>query len=452
MTGIFKAYDIRGSYPDELDDRMAERIGSAFARFLNGATIVIGRDIRLSSPGLAASFARGYTAAGGPVTDIGTTSTPQLYYAIIEGNFGGGAMITASHLPANMNGIKLCGKNAVPLSGDKGLPELERLAGEHQEIPGSPAGSLSRADMMDSYIRRLSRAAQPEKELTVVVDAGDGMAGPEVGRFFPLVPGWQMIPLYLEPDGTFPHHGANPFIHGATTDLQNRVKETGADLGVAFDGDADRCCFVDDKGELVDPGHVMALLAGYFLQQAPGSTILYDLRSSRIVPETVERLGGHPVRSRVDHAFIKDLMRKEDAIFAGELSGHYYFRDMGFCDNGLFAMVQMANLLSAEDQPLSHLIRPLMKYHATGEINMTVGRQDGILAALESAYAGADVDHLDGLTVSYDSWWFNLRSSNTEPVIRLNLEARDDAERETRLATVLGIIRSADPSVQVKSE
>jgi phosphomannomutase len=451
MAGIFKAYDIRGSYPDELDEKMAERIGSAFARFLSGAPIVIGRDMRLSSPGLAASFARGYTAAGGAVTDIGTTSTPLLYYAIIEGKFGGGAMITASHLPGNMNGIKVCGKNAVPLSGDKGLPELERLAGERQEIHGSPAGTLSRADMMDSYIRRLSRAAQPGKELTVVVDAGDGMAGPEAERFFRLVPAWKMIPLYLEPDGTFPHHGANPFIHGATQDLRDRVKEAGADLGVAFDGDADRCCFVDDTGELVDPGHVMALLAGYFLNQAPGSAILYDLRSSRIVPETVERLGGHPVRSRVGHAFIKDLMRKEDAVFAGELSGHYYFRDMGFCDNGLFAMIRMLNLLSAEDQPLSHLIRPLRKYHATGEINMTVRRKEAIFAALETTCTGAAVDHLDGLTVSYDAWWFNLRSSNTEPVIRLNLEAQDETGRDKHLSEVIRIIRSADPSVQLKS-
>jgi phosphomannomutase len=255
--------------------------------------------------------------------------------------------------------------------------------------------------------------------------------------------------MYLEPDGTFPHHIANPLLRTATRDLQERVTKEKADLGVAFDGDADRCGFIDEKGERIPEDLVTALIAEFFLTKEPGATILYDLRSSRIVPESITHLGGRAVRCRVGHAFIKEHMREENALFAGELSGHYYYRDMGFADNGIFTMIQMLNLLSLKDGPLSRLIKPLQKYCSTGEINLQVRNKDHILTALEGAYPDARKDHLDGLSVEYDPWWFNLRASNTEPVMRLNLEAGELATMEEKKAEVIKIINGADPSMMI---
>ena len=453
MTGIFRAYDIRGAYPDELDETIARRIGAAFAELLHAGTCVIGRDMRLSSPALAEAFTGGYLAAGGSVTDIGMTSSPLLYYAIITGNFDGGAMITASHLPGTMNGIKLCRDKAIPLSGDEGLPALERRVADMPVCPQKPErpGSYRNADMMESYIDTLSGFVHNPKPVRVAVDAGDGMAGPEVDRLFRRFPSWSLLPLYFGPDGNFPHHGANPFIPSATRQLQECVREKGAALGVAFDGDADRCIVIDEEGERIPSDLVTALIAEFFLTKKPGATILYDLRSSRVVAETITRLGGRAVRCRVGHAFIKEQMRLEDALFAGELSGHYYFRDTGYCDNGIFTLIQMLNLLSIKDEPLSHLIKPLKKYCATGEVNIRISNHGAIMTALESAFHDAEKDYLDGLTVDYASWWFNLRSSNTEPVMRLNLETRDAAEMERRMSEVLRIIRTADPMMHIET-
>ena len=423
MTGIFKAYDIRGSYPGELDEKSAERIGSAFARIMKYGTIAVGRDARLSSPSLASSFIRGFVGAGGHVTDFGLTSSPLLYYAIIKGKFDGGAMVTASHLTQEMNGIKLCRENAIPLSGDEGLPALQHMVGE---MPGGPgqwtgqqaAGSYKTGELTGSYIDDVAGFIHDPKPLTVAVDAGDGMAGPEVKRLFLKFPILKPVTLHLEPNGRFPHHGANPFLPSATSELQETVKDANADFGVAFDGDADRCIFVDELGERIPADLITALIAGYYLTATPGATFLYDLRSSRVVAETITRLGGRAIRCRVGHAFIKEQMRENDALFAGELSGHYYFRDMGFCDNGIFAMAQMVNLLSAQGLPLSRLIMPLKKYFSTGEINIRVGKRDSVMAALGAAFSDAKTDHLDGLTMEYPLWWFNLRPSNTEPVVQ----------------------------------
>jgi phosphomannomutase len=452
MGGIFKAYDIRGSYPDELDETMARKIGAAFVRLLNAQRIVIGRDMRLSASALTKAFVEGAISSGAAVTDIGMVTTPLLYYAIAAGRFDGGAMVTASHLPGGMNGLKLCREEAIPLSGDQGLPELERLVTEKLPLQRSPTskGSYQQFNMMDGYIETLSGFVHNPTSLKIVVDAGNGMAGPEVVGLFKQFPVWTLIPLYMEPDGRFPHHIANPLLPDATRDLQAMVLREKADVGVAFDGDADRCGFIDEQGKRVPEDLVTALIAEFLLTKEPGATILYDLRSSRIVPETITRLGGKAIRTRVGHAFIKARMREENALFAGELSGHYYYRDMGFTDNALFTMIHMLNFLSLKKMPLADLMHPLQTYYATGEINIKVKDKDAVFAALEAYYNDVQQDYLDGLTIEYDTWWFNLRASNTEPLMRLNLEATDLITKEEKRKEVLNIIGKADPSVKVE--
>ena len=453
MTGIFKAYDIRGAYPDELNQAIARKIGAGFVRLLNAQRIVIGRDMRLSASDLANALIEGVISLGASASDIGMVTTPLLYYAIIKGKFDGGAMVTASHLPGGMNGFKLCREEAIPLSGAQGLPALERLVKEETlpEPVSEPRNSYRKLDFMDDYIESLSRFVHSPGPLKVVVDAGNGMAGPEVVRLFKRFPSWDLIAMYMEPNGDFPHHIPNPLLPASTADLQARVVAEKADLGVAFDGDADRAGFIDEKEERISEDLITALIAEFFLTKEPGSAILYDLRSSRVVPEVITRLGGKAVRSRVGHSFIKAKMREENALFAGELSGHYYFRDMGFVDNGLLTMIQMFNYLSLKKVPLSSLIQPLKKYSSSGEINIEVERREVIFSALEVKFKDARIDHLDGLTVGYDSWWFNLRPSNTEPVIRLNLEADNLAVMEEKKKDVLKIIEQSDPSMRVNS-
>lgn len=452
MGGIFKAYDIRGSYPDELDEEMAGKIGAAFAILLKARSIVVGRDMRLSALALAKAFIEGAISSGTSVVDIGMTSTPMLYYAIIEGKFEGGGMVTASHLPGGMNGFKLCREKAIPLSGDHGLPALERLVMEKQPGKRHPTskGSYKELDILDKYVDKLNTFVHNPRPLKIAVDAGNGMAGPEVSALFKRFPIWTVIPMYMEPDGRFPHHIANPLLPSATRELQAVVVKEKADIGVAFDGDADRCGFIDEKGERIPEDLVTALIAEFLLTKEPGTTILHDLRSSRIVRETITRLGGRAVRCRVGHAFIKEQMREENALFAGELSGHYYYRDMGFTDNAIFTMIQMLNFLSLKRIPLSLVIGTLKKYYSTGEINMKVDDKGSVFAALEAQYKDARNDHLDGLTIEYKAWWFNLRASNTEPVMRLNLEANIESTMEERKAEVLRIMRNADPSMTIK--
>jgi len=452
MGGIFKAYDIRGSYPDELDEEMAGKIGACFVSLLNARRIIVGRDMRLSARALAKAFIEGATSSGASVVDIGMTTTPMLYYAIIEGKFDGGAMVTASHLPGGMNGFKLCREKAIPLSGNHGLPALERLVNENLlskrgHTAEDPCQGLN---FFDTYIEKLSTFVHTPRPLKIAVDAGNGMAGPEVSALFKGLPVWTVISMYMEPDGRFPHHIANPLLPSTTKELQAVVVKEKADIGVAFDGDADRCGFIDEKGERIPEDLVTALIAEFFLTKEPGATILHDLRSSRVVPETITRLGGRAVRCRVGHAFIKEQMREENALFAGELSGHYYYRDMGFTDNAVFTMIQMLNFLSLKMRPLSQVIRTLKKYYSTGEINMKVNDKESVFAALEAQYKDARKDHLDGLTIEYDAWWFNLRASNTEPVMRLNLETNDTGTMEERREEVLRVIRDADPLMTIK--
>jgi phosphomannomutase len=451
MGEIFKAYDIRGSYPDEINEHVAQQIGSAFVQLVSGPNIVLARDMRISSPALAKAFTRGALQRGALITDIGMTTTPMLYFAIIDGAFDAGAMVTASHLPADINGFKLCREKAIPFSGEHGLPELKELIGRQSAEQGKsvPAGEYKEVDFLDRYVDRLSEFVHKPKRLNIAVDVGNGIAGPEVSALFKKFPEWNLIPMYMDPDGRFPHHVANPLIESNTADLQQKVVAEKADIGVAFDGDADRCGFIDEKGRRIPEDLVTALIAESFLAQNPGATILYDLRSSRIVPETVSRLGGKPLRCRVGHAFIKEQMRKENAIFAGELSGHYYYRDMGFTDNAMFTMIWMLNFLASKNVPLSTSVEPLRKYRSTGEINLEVRDKESIFNELEKLYSDGQIDHLDGLTVQYRSWWFNLRPSNTEPVVRLNLEADDSKMLEQKKQEVLTNIKSAEPQMQL---
>jgi phosphomannomutase len=451
MGEIFKAYDIRGSYPDEVNENIAQRIGAAFPQLLSGRNIVLARDMRISSPALAKAFIKGALSAGASITDIGMTTTPMLYFAIIDGKFDGGAMVTASHLPADINGFKLCRENAIPLSGEHGLPELKELTDKPSGAKDKSASEeeYKELNFLERYIDRLSEFVHKPKDLNIVIDVGNGIAGPEVSAIFKKIPEWNLIPMYMEPDGRFPHHVANPLIESTTLDLQKKVVEEKADIGIAFDGDADRCGFIDEKGRRISEDLITALIAESFLAQNPGATILYDLRSSRVVPETINRLGGKPLRCRVGHAFIKESMRKENAIFAGELSGHYYYRDMGFTDNAVFTMIWMLNFLASKNVPLSSSVDPLRKYHSTGEINMQIQNKESVFNELEKFYTDADIDHLDGLTVQCKSWWFNLRPSNTEPAIRLNMEADDEKTLEEKKKEVFDIVKQTEPSMKI---
>jgi phosphomannomutase len=451
MSNIFRAYDIRGSYPDEINETIAKKIGAAYIDLLAGKNIVIGHDMRLSSPALADAFIQGALFTGASISDIGMVSTPQLYYSIIEGEFDGGVMITASHLPSEINGFKLCWKNAIPFSGDKGLPELENLVmtKKYSFINNRSSDSYHKANFFNQYINRLSSFIHQPRQMKIVVDAGNGMAGDEVLNIFKSCPVWTLIPIYFKPDGRFPHHVANPLIPADTSELQTKTKMEKADIGVAFDGDVDRCGFIDEKGERIPEDLVTALIAQFLLAKNPGATIVYDLRSSRIVPETITSLGGEAIRCRVGHSFIKEAMHQNNALFAGELSGHYYFRDIGFTDNGILAMIYMLNLLSVRKQPLSHLVEPLKKYSATGEININTKNKGKIFSALENHFKDGRKDYLDGLTIEYDNWWFNLRPSNTEPVVRLNLEADEPTLRETQKNMVLKIIKGTDPAMNL---
>jgi len=398
--------------------------------------------MRLSSASLARAFTRGAVEAGAEVADIGMVSTPLLNYAITAGGFDGGAMVTASHLPGEMNGFKLARENAVPLSGDRDLPLLETRVGE--ERVARAGGSVHEIAVLDDYIGAVAGFVRAPRPLTVVVDAGNGMVGPEVPRLFQRVPEWRLVPIYLEPDGRFPHHHANPLDPKTTRELQERVVAEGADMGVAFDGDGDRCGFIDERGERVREDLVTGLIAEHLLREFPGATILYDLRSSRAVREAIERAHGRGVRSRVGHAFIKAAMREEGALFAGELSGHYYYRDVGFADNGLLTLVMVANILAASGRTLSELVKPLDRYPSTGEINLAVSDPAAVLAVLAARYRDADLDRLDGLTATYPDWWFNIRPSHTEPVVRLNIEADTRSLLDEKEKEVLAAIREAE--------
>jgi phosphomannomutase len=444
MAEIFKAYDIRGVVPDDLDERMAEAVGAAFARLTGARQIVTVHDMRTSSAPLAAAFARGVTAQGADVIAAGLGSTDMLYYA--SGDLGvPGAMITASHNPARYNGIKLCRAGAKPVGQQTGLAELQQLVERGVPAGAAVPGQVVPQDLLSGYAEHLKKLVDVSgiRPLKVVVDAGNGMAGHTVPTVFEGLP-IDLVPMYFELDGTFPNHEANPIDPENLRDLQRKVTETGADIGLAFDGDADRCFVVDERGEIVSPSVLTALIAARELAHEPGATVIHNLITSRAVPEIITENGGVPVRTRVGHSFIKAEMARTSAIFGGEHSGHFYFRDFWFADSGMLAALHVLAALGHQDAPLSELLAEYARYSASGEINSEVEDQAGITAQVHEVYAtrpGVTIDDLDGLTVQAPEWWFNLRPSNTEPLLRLNVEAANPAAMESLRDEVLELVR-----------
>jgi phosphomannomutase len=446
LSSIVKAYDVRGVVPDQLDEDVARAVGAAFVRVTGaaGGAVVVGRDMRPSSPALVAAFAEGATSQGADVIDIGLASTDLLYFA--SGHLGlPGAMFTASHNPARYNGIKLCRAGAAPVGQETGLAEIRELAERGVPAHDGTPGKAQQRDLLPAYGDHLRSlvdlsAARP---LKVVVDAGNGMAGHTVPSVLAGLP-VDLVPLYFELDGTFPNHEANPLDPANLVDLQAKVREVGADIGLAFDGDADRCFVVDERGEPVSPSAVTGLVAVRELAKEPGGTVIHNLITSRAVPEIVREHGGTPVRTRVGHSFIKQEMARTDAIFGGEHSAHYYFRDFWRADTGMLAALHVLAALAGQERPLSEVAAEFERYVASGEINSGVADQAGRMAAVRDAFAGrpdVTLDELDGLTVSAPDWWFNLRASNTEPLLRLNVEAADDETMIALRDEVLALVR-----------
>jgi len=438
--GIFKAYDIRGLYPDELDEALAEKIGAAAGTFFEGKTIAVGRDMRRSGPALAEAIIRGLTRVGRDVVDIGAVTSPMVTFAVARFGYDGGMMVTASHNPAKYNGIKLCGKGAEPVSYDSGIDQIERLAMGGEIPPAAQPGSVTHRDLLSEYIDHLVASAGEITGLKLVIDAGNGMAGMLMPPLFERIDA-EVVPLYFELDGTFPHHEANPLKPENLVDLQKKVVEGTAHLGIAFDGDGDRVAFVDERGEAISCDMITALIAREMLKDNPGATILYDLRSSWAVREEIEACGGVPVMTRVGYSFIKRTMRDKEAVFAGELSGHYYFRDNFYSDSGAFTLLKVLSLLCREGRPFGELIRPLKRYHSSGEINSEVEDKEGKIAELARAYSGGKALWLDGLSVEFEDWWFNVRPSNTEPVLRLVVEAKTRGHMEAMRDQLVARIR-----------
>ncbi|WP_344685530.1 phosphomannomutase/phosphoglucomutase [Saccharopolyspora taberi] len=445
LSGIVKAYDIRGVVGEQLDTGVVREIGAAFTRLVGGPAVVIGHDMRESSPGLAEAFAEGVTGQGVDVINIGLASTDMLYFASGRLELPG-AMFTASHNPAKYNGIKLCRAGAAPVGQDSGLSEIRELVAHGVPEFLGAKGTASERDMAADYSTFLRELVDLRgiRPLKVVVDAGNGMGGHTVPTVFEGLP-IELVPLYFELDGTFPNHEANPLDPANLVDLQAKVREVGADAGLAFDGDADRCFVVDENAEPVPPSAITGLVAVRELAKEPGGTIIHNLITSKAVPEIVAEHGGKPLRTRVGHSFIKQSMAETGAIFGGEHSAHYYFRDFWRADSGMLAALHVLAALGGQDQPLSALMADYNRYAASGEINSTVDDQQGRMRAVAEAFGdrnGARVDELDGLTVELaDGSWFNLRPSNTEPLLRLNVEARDTNAVAALRDEVLAVVR-----------
>ncbi len=428
----FKAYDIRGKVPDELNDELVYRIGRAYVEQLGAKKIVVGRDVRLSSAALAASLIRGITDAGCDVMDIGLCGTEQVYFATFHLETHGGIMVTASHNPMDYNGLKLVKAGSKPISGDTGLRDIEEMAvtGNFlQQLP-EKKGSVLSTNILDGYIQHLLSYvnASQLKPLKIVVNAGNGCAGPIISALEKQLP-FELIKVYNEPDGTFPHGIPNPLLPENREATAAVVRETGADLGIAWDGDFDRCFLFDEKGNFVEGYYVVGLLAQAFLTRQPGAKIIYDPRLTWNTIELVKQFGGIAVQSKTGHAFIKERMRKEDAIYGGEMSAHHYFKDFAYCDSGMIPWLLVTAVMCATGKPLSVLLQERMaKFPCSGEINRTVADAKEVLQQVEAQFVTADaqIDRTDGLGVEYENWRFNLRTSNTEPVIRLNVESRTD--------------------------
>jgi phosphomannomutase len=438
LSTIFKAYDVRGVYPDELNEDVARRVGAAFARFVDSDRIVVGRDMRTSSPALVDAFAEGAATEGGTIVDVGEVSTDALYFASGKLDLPG-VMFTASHNPARYNGMKMCKPQAVPIGSESGMNEIQATA-EALDSPSAPA-RVEENDILGDYADhcRSFVDANALRPLKVAIDAGNGMAGKTVPIVFDPLP-FEVSPLYFELDGTFPNHPANPIEEANLVDLQKLVLERGCDVGISFDGDADRVFLVDEKADLISGSVTTAMVAETLLKKNPGEKIIYNLICSWAVPEVIEENGGTPIRTRVGHSFIKKVMADTGAIFGGEHSGHYYFRDNFRADSGMIAALLVLEAMSASSDPLSEILRPFERYSDSGEINTEVADQEAALTRLGEVYSDGKQDRTDGLTVEYEDWWFNCRASNTEPLLRLNLEARTDELMATKRDEVLRVI------------
>lgn len=448
---VFKAYDVRATYPEPLNEDIAWRIGNATAQFLRTSLsgydrsdpemnkLVVGRDMRRSSPALATALIEGVTATGTQVIDIGMVDTSQIYFATNHLKCCGGVQVTASHNPENYNGFKVSGLRGKPIGADTGLREIQRIAEAIARHSVESPETVQQVDLAEPYRAHVRRFLDKPGPTRVVVDASNGMAG----RWFPIlfgdVPDLEVIELNFEHDGTFVHP-PNPLVPENLSQTRAAVREHKADFGACFDGDADRCMFVDEKDRIIGCDLITALLAEEFLKTNPGATIVYDLRSSRIVPDKVRAAGGEPRRQRVGHVFMKRAMAETNAVFGGELSGHFYFRDFFYCDSGLFAFAALLNVLTHRKAPLSELLAPFERYVASGERNFENEDKQGTFRRIEQKYSDATVDHLDGVTVHYPDWWFNVRASNTEPLLRLNMEAGDQATLDARMAELAPLL------------
>jgi phosphomannomutase len=441
---VFKAYDVRGIYPSELDEEGAYATGRAYVEQFEPKRIAVGRDMRLSSPAMAAATIRGAVDAGAEVSDVGLVGTEMLYLAVGNLDLDGGIEVTASHNPKEFTGMKIVRRGALPVGGESGLLEIRDCALEGFGDP-SGAGRVEQVDIWPAYVERVLSFVDLEKikPLRVVVDAANGMAGAMLPPVLERLSGIEAVRYYFEPDGSFPNHEPNPLLPENREFIVARTTAEGADFGVAFDGDADRCFFVDDSGRFVPGDFVTALLAESFLEKEPGAKIIYDVRASWAVADTIERAGGIPLVNRVGHAFIKHRMREEGAVFGGEVSGHYYFRDFFQADSGVIPFLLMSELVSRKGQKLSEILRPFReRYFLTGELNTPVADVDAKLRELEERFGSeGEVSHLDGISVEAEGWHFNVRPSNTEALVRLNLEARSEELMERKRDEVLDVIR-----------
>ncbi len=437
---IFKAYDIRGIYGKQFDAKLAYWLGRAFVTFLECKSVAIGRDSRPSSEPIFKELSRGILDQGANVVEIGQCTTPMLYFSVGNYKYDAGIMITASHNPAEYNGFKLVKKGAVPIGENNGMQNIKGIMLEEKFSDSKARGQLEKKIIMNDYCAHVLSKLSTVREMTVVVDTANGMGGLEVPKVFESLP-IKLIPLYFDIDMTFPNHEANPLKFETLKALQQRVVKEKAQLGVALDGDCDRVFFVDEKGDIVPADFITALVAEIYLKHNPGAKILYDLRSSWIVKETIEKNGGVPGMCRVGHAFIKQQMRDQHAVFAGELSGHFYFADNFYTESGIITTMKIIELLAIERKPLSELVAPLKKYFQSGEINFTVKNSKAVIAKLENEFKGKTISHLDGLKVDNQDWWFNVRPSNTEPLMRLNAEAKTQKSLDEIKTKVEALIR-----------
>ncbi|MBM62107.1 MAG: phosphomannomutase/phosphoglucomutase [Acidobacteria bacterium] len=443
---VFKAYDVRGIYPTEINEILAEKIGRAFVAHLNAKTIAVSRDMRLSSPTLATAFIKGARHQGAHVIDIGLMGTDQLYFAVAKNNLDGGAQITASHNPGQYNGLKLVGPQAQPLSGDAGISNIRDML-LHRQLPApDPKGSYRKEQILEDYLDHVLHFIDCSKlqSLSLVLDAGSGIGGIVGAALFDRLP-CRTTRLCFEVDGSFPHHEANPLIEENRKALVERVLAQSADLGIAWDGDADRCFFVDGSGRFISGDFITALLAESFIRKTPGASIVYDVRASHAVKDTVTKLGGRALMNRVGHSFFKKRMRDENAVFGGEVTGHYYFRDNFYADNGFIPALLILELMSLQRKSLEELLKPLWeRYFISGEINTEFPNHELANAKFDlirSRYSDGHIYAMDGISVEYPSWHFNVRLSNTEPLLRLNLEATSKQEMLARSDEILGLIR-----------